>query len=85
MRTELACVERAELAEIFEAFDVTATYDKPNCRLQLAATVTPELVPEHEKKDRPGGRAGAEFRHSGAGSRRNSATGYRITTTRNLA
>jgi hypothetical protein len=44
MRDELARAEPSELAEIFEAFDVTATYDKRNRRLELAATVTSELV-----------------------------------------
>jgi hypothetical protein len=38
-----------ELADLFDAFDVTAIYDKPNQTLELRATVTPELVPEDEK------------------------------------
>jgi site-specific DNA recombinase len=57
MRESLATDDETELAEIFDAFDVTATYDKPNARLELAATVTPELVTTQEKSDRPGGRS----------------------------
>jgi site-specific DNA recombinase len=57
MRDELARAEPTVLAEIFDAFDVTATYDKLNRRLDLAATLTSELVAEHKKNDRPSGRS----------------------------
>lgn len=43
-----------ELADIFEVFDVSATYDK----LHLAASVTAELVAENENPERPGTRRG---------------------------
>jgi hypothetical protein len=33
-----------ELMEVFDAFDATVTYDQPSRRLELAATVTPELL-----------------------------------------
>jgi hypothetical protein len=72
MRDGLAHAEPDALADIFDAFDVTATYDKHNRRLELPATVTPELVARHEKNDRPGGRsricviAGAGFEHQSA-------------------
>jgi site-specific DNA recombinase len=33
-----------ELSDLFDAFDVTVTYDKPNRSLELAATVTAELT-----------------------------------------
>jgi hypothetical protein len=42
-----------ELADLLGAFDVTATYDKENHRLDLAATVPAELVSEREIPDRP--------------------------------
>jgi hypothetical protein len=45
-------VSEEELARIFEAFDVTITYDKPNRRLTLAVTITPELLP-YEHRDHP--------------------------------
>jgi hypothetical protein len=45
------------LIEVFDALDVCATYNKPTRRLQLAATVTPELVANYEKNDRPRGRS----------------------------
>jgi hypothetical protein len=37
---------------------VTATYTKPTRRLELAATVTPELVASHEKTTAQGGGRG---------------------------
>jgi hypothetical protein len=45
---------------------VTATYDKPNRRLELAATLMPELVAQHEKSDRPRERS-QDFEIAGAG------------------
>jgi hypothetical protein len=41
----------------FNELDVTATYTKPTRRLQLAATVTSELVADHEKTTAPQGRS----------------------------
>jgi len=47
-----------ELVEIFRAFDLTITYDKPEKRLHLAATVTSELLPDvANASDRPEGRS----------------------------
>ena len=57
MRDALRTADETELAEIFDAFDVAATYDKPNARLELSATVTTELVTDQEKSDRPEGRS----------------------------
>ncbi len=57
LRSELERYQPAELAELLDAFDVTATYDKPNQRLELAATVTPELVTTLETKRPPEGRS----------------------------
>jgi hypothetical protein len=42
-----------ELADIFEAFDVSATYDKRDGKLHLAASVTAELVAKNEKPRAP--------------------------------
>jgi hypothetical protein len=49
LRPTLRAAAPDELADLFDAFDVTAIYDKPNQTLELRATVTPELVPEDEK------------------------------------
>ncbi|ADB53590.1 hypothetical protein [Conexibacter woesei] len=65
LRPTLRTAEPDKLADLFEAFDVTATYDKTNRQLKLAATVTPELIPEKEKP-RPASPVG-EFVHSGGG------------------
>jgi hypothetical protein len=43
--------------------DVSATYDKRDGELHLAASVTAELVAENENPERPGRRRG--FVHSG--------------------
>jgi hypothetical protein len=58
LRLKLRNGSPEELADIFEAFDVSATYDKPSGRLQLAATVTAELVGEDEKPRVPGKASG---------------------------
>ena len=58
LRPTLASADPAELADLFETFDVTVTYDKPNRRGQLAATITPELVPGQEQTPPPRGRWG---------------------------
>jgi hypothetical protein len=51
-----ACDE--ELADILDRFHVEAVYDKANRTLELAATVTPELMPEPERNRPPSGRSG---------------------------
>jgi hypothetical protein len=45
LRPALNAASDEELVEIFRAFDLTITYDKPEQRLHLAATITPELLP----------------------------------------
>ncbi|MDX6649124.1 MAG: site-specific recombinase [Solirubrobacteraceae bacterium] len=45
LRPTVARAEPAELAKLFEAFDLAVEYDKPDRRLTLAVTVAPELVP----------------------------------------
>ena len=52
LRPTLKAAGPDELADLFNSFDVTVIYDKPNRTLQLAAKVTPELVP-HNEKPRP--------------------------------
>ena len=69
MREALTTASQAQLAEIFRAFDVTITYDKANERLNLAATITPELLPDPaDGNDRPNG-AVADVWNSGGGIR----------------
>src|ERR1035437_943294 len=53
LRKVLNLASAEQLARIFRAFDVTITYDKPNRRLNLAATITPELIPEPELSPKP--------------------------------
>ena len=53
-----------ELTELFAAFDLTATYDKDQRALQLAATLSPALVPLLERP-RPPKKAVGEILHSG--------------------
>ena len=53
LRPALARYEPAELADLFDAFDVTVTYDKPSHSLELAATVTADLVPAPERLQPP--------------------------------
>ncbi len=53
LRPALARYGPVELADLFEAFDVTVTYDKPSHALELAATVTAELVPAPETLQPP--------------------------------
>lgn len=53
-----------ELAELFAAFDLTATYDKEQRALRLAATLSPALVPTLERP-RPPKEAVGEIFHSG--------------------
>jgi hypothetical protein len=53
LRDELRHATPQELADVLDAFDVTATYDKHEHRLHLAASVPAELVSENENPDRP--------------------------------
>jgi hypothetical protein len=55
-----------ELTELFAAFDLTATYDKGQRALRLAATLSPALIPASERT-RPPKEAVGEILHSGAG------------------
>jgi len=55
LRPALNAASDEELVEIFRAFDLTITYDKNEQRLHLAATITPELLPN--ESDRPEGRS----------------------------
>ena len=43
LRQALREADEDELIEMFDAFDVTATYTKDSRRLELSATVAPEL------------------------------------------
>jgi hypothetical protein len=75
LRPTLATATEAELADIFRAFDVEITYDKDRQILNLAATITPELLPDFDpnENDRPGGRSQING-IAGAGSVRISPT-----------
>lgn len=53
-----------ELSELFAAFDLTATYDKDQRALRLAATLSPDLIPPSERP-RPPKKAVGEIFHSG--------------------
>jgi hypothetical protein len=57
LRDTLASGEPAAVAKVFDAFDVTATYDKATRQLELGATVTAELMPDAEQKRPPEGRS----------------------------
>jgi hypothetical protein len=52
LRPSLKAAGPEELADLLEAFDVTAVYDKSGGTLELGATVMPELVPDNEKPRR---------------------------------
>ncbi len=85
LRSKLERYEPAELAELLDAFDLTATYDKPNRRLKLAATVTPELITALEAKRPPEGRS-RNCVIAGAGFEQTSATlAYRFSESHSLA
>jgi site-specific DNA recombinase len=58
LRASLKTADPGELADLLEAFDVTAVYDKLGRTLELGATVTPELVPKNEKPRRSGAPSG---------------------------
>jgi hypothetical protein len=58
LRPTIATATEEELAEIFRTFDVEIAYDKDRQVLNLAATITPELVPDlASENDRPEGRS----------------------------
>jgi hypothetical protein len=46
LRPALANADPAELADICDAFQVTAAYDKAHKTVELSATITPELHPK---------------------------------------
>ena len=56
LRKALKTASGEQLADIFGAFDVTVSYDKASQQLDLAATVTPELLPQNDR-DRSGERS----------------------------
>lgn len=53
LRPALTCYGPDDLADLFDAFKITVTYDKPTHTLELAATVTAELVPAPERLQPP--------------------------------
>jgi site-specific DNA recombinase len=58
LRPTIATATDGELQEVFRAFDVSILYDKDRQMLTLAATITPELVPDLAyENDRPEGRS----------------------------
>jgi hypothetical protein len=52
LRPSLKTAGPEDLADLLEAFEVTAVYDKTGRTLELGATVMPELVPDNEKPRR---------------------------------
>jgi hypothetical protein len=50
-----------ELTEHFAAFDLTATYDKEQRALRLAATLSPALIPTSERPRPPTEAVGKSF------------------------
>ena len=69
LRDELRATSPEELAKLLETFDVTATYDKAENQLHLAATVPAELVSESEKPRPPKDRASGNSYIAGGGIR----------------
>ncbi|MGH2903257.1 MAG: recombinase family protein [Solirubrobacteraceae bacterium] len=55
LRPALATATEEKLAAIFRAFDVEITYDRDKQTIKLAATITPELIPDFDpdENDRP--------------------------------
>lgn len=54
----IATATEADLAELFQAFNAEVLYERDSQILKLAATVTPELIPDlANTNDRPGGRS----------------------------
>ena len=56
LRKALKTASDEQLADIFGAFDVTISYNKTAQQLDLAATITPELLPQNDG-NRPGERS----------------------------
>ncbi len=56
LRKALKTASDEQLADIFGAFDVTISYDKTSQKLDLGATITPELLPQNDD-DRSGERS----------------------------
>ena len=58
LRAELDQATAEELADLFETFELTSTYDKAANRLLISATVPAELVSQNEnpraRKERRG-------------------------------
>ncbi len=73
LRPTLARYSPAELADLFDSFEVTVIYDKPSHSLELVATVAADLVPPPERLQPPHGRsqncdiAGAGFEPATSG------------------
>jgi hypothetical protein len=68
LRPTLRTAPPDELADVFDAFKATVVFDKANRKLTLAATITPELVPQNQNSPTARGPVG-EFVHSGGGIR----------------
>jgi hypothetical protein len=58
LRPELVAASDERLADILDAFDVSATYNKAERWIKLTATITAELVPSPERNRPPQGRSG---------------------------
>jgi site-specific DNA recombinase len=56
LRGSLKTASDEQLEDIFGAFDVTVSYDKASQKLELGATIAPELLPENDR-DRSGERS----------------------------
>jgi hypothetical protein len=67
LRPALTHVTEGELADLFQAFDVTITFDNPNRRITLGATIRPYLMSPPNDDDRPR-RTVADIWHSGGGT-----------------
>ena len=67
LRPTIATATDEELQEIFRAFDVSILYDKYDQTLTLAATITPELLPEVAQKNDCSGRPSQINEVAGAG------------------
>jgi hypothetical protein len=60
LRDTLQSATTDELAEILETFDITATYDKPNRALKLAATLNSHRPPQGRSGQSPSSGGGIE-------------------------
>jgi hypothetical protein len=60
LRDTLRSTTADELAEILDAFDITATYDKPNHALKLAATLKAHRSPQRRSGQSPYSGGGIE-------------------------